>query len=217
MAKRPTEKLEPESSSGVRSTGIVGVATLVLGVVGACGTTTTSSTTPAASATAAASSSPTASAMVWPTSDPTAGWVSYHSTVNHLAFRHPPSWQPVECNGVTAVDNTSATCTPGEGPAANLTIFTDQGQRNYTGAWAATPVSVNGVVGRCFTDTPPTQTPASDNGPVLAYTSYTVCDVEAGSTAYHFTFYMPPSRPNPSNNVTQSQFELFLQTVTFDS
>jgi hypothetical protein len=106
------------------------------------------------------------------TPDSTAGWVSYHSEVNHLSFRHPAPRQPVECNGVTAVDNTSATCTPGGGPAATLIIFTDQGQTNYTGAWAASPVSVNGVAGKCFTDTPTTQTPAPNNGPVLAYSSY---------------------------------------------
>jgi hypothetical protein len=193
------------SASGVHHTGIPAAAVLLLGAVAACGTTTTSSATPVVSP--APSSTP----------DPTAGWVSYHSMANHLSFRHPTTWQPVECNGVTAVDNPSATCTPGEGAAATLTIFTDQGQTNYSGAWAESPVSVNGIAGKCFTDTPTTQTPAPNNGPVLAYSSYTVCDVTTGARTYHFTFIVPrASDPNSSNSVTQAQFELFLQTVTFD-
>jgi hypothetical protein len=197
---------------GSQGTGIVVTSVFLLGFVAAC------DPTPTSSATSTASSTPSASPASSSTPDPTAGWVSYRSTTNHLTFRHPAVWQPVECNGVTAVDNATATCTPGEGPAATLTIFTDQGQTNYTGGWSRSAVSVNGQAGKCFTDSPTTQTPVPNNGPVLAYSSYTVCDVATGSRTYHFTFYVPsPPAPNPSNHVTQVQFEQLLRTAVFDS
>lgn len=212
------------SASRARHTGTIAAALVLLVVVAACAATTTATTTPTAATTPIASPTPTASATPAvsaassPTPEPPVGWVSYHSTINRLTFFHPVAWQPGECNGVTAIDNATPTCTPGDGPAATLYVFIDQGRMNYTGAWPESTVSVNGVAGRCFTDTPTTKTPAPDNGPVLAYASYTVCDVPTGIRVYHFTFFVPPtSEPNPSNDVTQSQFEQFLQTVTFDS
>ncbi len=211
---------------GARRTGTVGAALVLLVVVAACAATATGSTTQPASATPIASATPPASAtssasatpaVSSPTPEPPSGWVSYHSTVNGLAFFHPPDWQPVECNGVTAIDNVTPVCAPGEGPPATLSVFTDQGLMNYTGTWPESAVSANGVAGKCFTDMPATQTPAPDNGPVLAYRSYTVCDVPAGTRVYHFTFFVPPQPVNtPLNAVTPSQFEQFLQTVTFD-
>ena len=175
------------------------------------------STKPTAAATPSASATPAVSAAPLPTPEPPAGWVSYHSTVSELCVLHPPDWQPFECNGVTAVDNVTPICAPGEGPPATLTVFNDQGLTDYTGTWPELPVSVNGVTGRCFTDMPATQTPAPDNGPVLAYSSYTVCDVPAGARVYHFTFFVPPPPVHtPMNAVTPGQFEQFLQTVTFD-
>jgi hypothetical protein len=214
---------------GARRTGTVGAALVLLAVVAACAATATGSTTrpgsatptatatPTASATPSASATPALSAASSPTPEPPAGWVSYHSTVSGLAFFHPPDWQPVECNGVTAIDNVTPICAPGEGPPATLSVFTDQGRMNYTGAWSESTVSVNGVAGKCFIDMPTTQTPAPDNGPVLAYSSYTVCDVPAGARVYHFTFFVPaPPVYKPLNAVTPGQFEQFLQTVTFD-
>ena len=206
------------SGSRARHTGTVAAALVLLVVVAACAATTTGSTTPIASPTPTASATPAVSAASSPTPEPPAGWVSYHSTVNQLTFFHPAAWQPVECNGVTAIDNATPTCTPGEGPAATLTVFADQGLMNDTGGWPASTVSVNGAAGRCFTDSRTTQTPAPDSGPVLAYASYTVCDVPTGIRVYHFTFIVPPtSERNPSDDVTQSQFEQFLRTVRFDS
>jgi hypothetical protein len=209
---------------GARHTGTVGAALVLLVVVAACAATATGSTTPpasaapTASATPSASATPAVSAASSPTPEPPVGWVSYHSTVSGLAFFHPPGWQPVECNGVTAIDNVTATCAPGEGPPATVSVFTDQGRMNYTGTWPESTVSVNGVAGKCFTDKPASQTPAPDNGPVLAYSSYTVCDVAAGARVYHFTFFVPPPPVStPLNDVTPGQFAQFLQTVTFDN
>lgn len=208
------------SASGARSAGTAAAALILLAVVAACAATTPGSATPTGSPTQpamtpTASATPSASVASSPTPEPPAGWVSYHSTVSQLTFLHPPAWQPVECNGVTAVDNPTPTCAPGEGRPATLTIFTDLGQASYTGTWPESAVSVDGAAGRCFTDAPAKQTPAPDNGPVIAYTSYTTCDVRTAARVYHFTFIVP-LQPNPSNPVTPGQFEQFLQTVTFD-
>jgi hypothetical protein len=87
----------------LRRIGVAGVALLALA---GCSTAASSATpSPASSATAASSpssSSPSASSPpAPPTSDPTAGWLSYSSKSADLSFRYPSSWNVAECDPST--------------------------------------------------------------------------------------------------------------------
>ena len=105
-----------------------------------CRVGSTPTTPPTSSPSAAASGTPSATAAPTSTASPTvaatAGWVVYHSTVNHVSFLHPTSWHPCEFNGVvTVVDNPATACpTHTEGPAGTVTITIDAGRLNYSGS-----------------------------------------------------------------------------------
>lgn len=141
-----------------------------------------------------------------------AGWVPYHS-VNHVSFLHPTDWNPCEFAGaVTVVDNPAAQCpTHTEGPAGTVTITSDAGQQDYSGSGTETPVTVAGVSGQCFTDTLTTPPPLD-----FGYRTTMACDVTTPARTYHFDFYGIPVTTQPAAT-TRAQFNLFLQTVTFDA
>ena len=113
---------------------------------------------------------------------------------------------------MTVVDNPAAQCpTHTEGPAGTVTITSDAGQQDYSGSGTETPVTVAGVSGQCFTDTLTTPPPLD-----FGYRTTMACDVTTPVRTYHFDFYGIPVTTQPTAT-TQAQFNLFLQTVTFDA
>ena len=141
-----------------------------------------------------------------------AGWVVYHSGVNHVSFFHPPNWNPCEFGDVvTVVDDRTAQCpTHSEGPAGTVTITSDTGGLIYSTTGVETPVSVAGIPAKCFADTLTTPPPLD-----FGYRTTIVCELRTAGRTYLFDFYGIPVATNP-NATTQEQFYRFLQTVTFD-
>jgi hypothetical protein len=110
------------------------------------------------------------------------------------------------------VDNPSAACpTHTEGPAGTLTITSDAGQQDYSGSGVEAQVTVAGVSGKCLTDTLTTPPPLD-----FGYRTTVACDVTTSARTYHLDFYGIPISTRPTAT-TQAQFDLFLQTVTFDA
>ena len=193
------------------ASGFAPVAFAVAVLAGCATTTPTSASSAATTGTPSATAAPTATAS--PTVAAPVGWVVYHSTVNHVSFLHPTNWHPCEFNGVvTVVDNPGTACpTHSEGPAGTLTITSDAGQLDYSGSGVETQVTVAGIFGKCSTDTLTTPPPLD-----FGYRTTVACDVMTSARTYHLDFYGIPISTKPTAT-TQAQFNLFLETVTFDA
>ncbi len=94
-----------------------------------------------------------------PTPEPTAGWLSYHSAANHITFKHPSNWVPLECGWVyvgTLSGQSSNVC-PTDGAGGLFLAASDNGQTGGFSSISSNPqlyahlkrtsVTVNGVVG----------------------------------------------------------------------
>ena len=98
-----------------------------------------------------------------------------------------------------------------EGPAGTLTITSDAGQLDYSRNGVETQVTVAEVPGKCFTETLTTPPPLD-----FGYRTTVACDVATSARTYHLHFYGIPISTRPTAT-TRAQFNLFLQTVTFDA
>jgi len=159
---------------------------------------------------------PVASAS--PTRDPTAGWVSYTSAVNHLTFRHPADMQPLECGWVFIDPANPTSCPQGDGLCCVFLRSSDNGQTGafslistnpnlYPGGIQRDSVVVDGVTGARLYGI---QTSGQGGGPQVEY------DFATHGRTYNF-FADVGGHPDsleagaPSTNL----FDQIVQTVIF--
>ncbi len=150
------------------------------------------------------------------------GWVSYYGAINHLTFRHPAEWLPLECGWVfIQPDSQVATCPQGDGFCCVFLAASDNAptgafsltstNRRLYSAVTETAVTVNRVTGTRLSGVQ-TQGMGAGSGQMAPQVEY---DFTTGGRTYHFLANVGPPDSGRAGGVTAAQFDQLVQTVTF--